>query len=286
MVSEPIRDGISIVVPTYNESEGLPKFVEAVFAVLEQHGIKAEMVIVDDNSPDGTGRVADELAQRFSLRVLHRPGKLGLASAVVDGFNLASGGILGIMDADLSHAPEALPRMLEALRSGEADLAVGSRYVPGGGTEGWPFRRRFTSVAACWLARPLTGVRDATSGFLLMRREVVQGVRLNPIGFKIGLEIIAKGRYERCVEVPYIFRDRFAGKSKFGRREILAYLRQLVLLALDRQAGRGRRAPERIPLEPAKPLMNEVTGRYEPLKPSTSGARADDAARSRNRPAA
>lgn len=241
MASNPASDSISLVVPTYNEAEGLPQFVETVFAVLEEHGIKAEMVIVDDNSPDGTGRVADELAKRFNVRVLHRQGKLGLASAVVDGFSMARGKILGIMDADLSHAPEALPRMLQAVQSGEADLAVGSRYVPGGGTEGWPFRRRFTSLAACRLARPFTGVQDATSGFLLMRREVVEGVHLNPIGFKIGLEIIAKGRYERCVEVPYIFRDRLAGKSKFGRKEIVAYLWQLAGLGFDGIASRRAR---------------------------------------------
>ena len=286
MTIAPIGDGISIVVPTYNEAEGLPKFVEAVFSVLEEHGINAEMVIVDDNSPDGTGRVAEELAKRFNLRVLHRPGKLGLASAVVDGFNVATGNILGIMDADLSHAPEALPGMLEAIQSGEADLAVGSRYVPGGGTEGWPLKRRFTSIAACRLARPFTSVRDATSGFLLMRRRVVEGVRLNPIGFKIGLEIIAKGRYERCVEVPYIFHDRFAGSSKFGRREILAYLRQLALLAMDRRAGRVRRLPQWTGPEVSQELRDEVTGRHGAVGTAKSGTAEEAAVRPRSRPAA
>ncbi len=245
MSVEPVPNGISIVVPTYNEAEGLRQFVVAAFAVLEAHGITAEMVIVDDNSPDGTGEIADTLAQRYNLRVLHRPGKLGLASAVVDGFRFASGNILGIMDADLSHAPEALPRMLKALQGSGADLAVGSRYIPGGGTEGWPLKRRITSLVACYLARPFTSVRDATSGFLLFRREVVEGVSLNPIGFKIGLEIIAKGRYNSCVEVPYTFRDRLAGKSKFGRREVASYLRQLASLAKDRLAGYTRPVPER-----------------------------------------
>lgn len=286
MAIEKIGNGISIVVPTYNEAEGLPTFVEAVFSVLEEHGINAEMVIVDDNSPDGTGRVAEELAQRFNLRVLHRPGKLGLASAVVDGFKVSSGSILGIMDADLSHAPETLPRMLEVLWSGQADLAVGSRYVPGGGTGGWPLKRRFTSVMACQLARPLTGVRDATSGFLLMRREVVEGVCLNPIGFKIGLEIIAKGRYEHCIEVPYIFHDRLAGKSKFGRREILAYLRQLTMLALDRKAGRGRRLPRRSQVEVPRQLEGEATSRYSPAEPAKPVTGEEAAERPRSRPAA
>ena len=241
MSDESYDDIISIIVPTYNEAEGLPRFVEAVFTVLHESAIDAEMVIVDDNSPDGTGQVAEDLAKRFPVHVLHRPGKLGLASAVVDGFRLARGTILGIMDADLSHPPTVLPMLTRVIRSGEADLAVGSRYVPGGGTTGWPFRRRFVSAAACLMARPLTGVHDATSGFLLMRREVVEGVTLNPIGFKIGLEIIAKGRYKRCVEVPYVFRDRFAGKSKFGKREMMLYLRQLAALAGERLRGKGQR---------------------------------------------
>lgn len=228
---------VSIIVPTYNEADGLSQFAESVFTVLRDFNIDAEMVIVDDNSPDGTGKVADELAQRYNLRVLHRAGKLGLASAVVDGFRVARGGILGIMDADLSHAPSAIPRLVKAIRDGDAELAVGSRYVPGGGTKDWPFRRRFVSAAACWLARPFTSVHDATSGFLFMRRAVVEGVQLNPIGFKIGLEIIAKGHYKRCVEVPYVFRDRFAGESKFGNKEILAYLKQLAAIAGDRLKG-------------------------------------------------
>lgn len=158
---------------------------------------------------------------------------------MVDGFDLAQGDVLLVMDADLSHPPEVLPALIKPVREGKADLAVGSRYVPGGGSKDWPFRRRLASSIACWLARPFTSVRDATSGFLCLRREVVQGVHLNPIGFKIGLEIIAKGRYKRCVEVPYLFRDRFAGHSKFGRREVAAYLTQLIALARDRLGGVG-----------------------------------------------
>ena len=236
-----VQDLVSIVVPTYNEAPGLRHFVAAVFAVLHKNKIDAEMIIVDDNSPDGTGQIGEELSQAFRVRVLHREGKKGLASAVVDGFAAARGDILAVMDADLSHPPEALPAMIKTITTGEAQLAVGSRYVPGGGTEGWPLRRRVTSIGACLLARVVTGVRDATSGFLVMRRSVVEGVPLNPIGFKIGLEIIAKGRYARCVEVPYVFRDRFAGQSKFGSREITAYLTQLLSLIAARAArGKGR----------------------------------------------
>lgn len=240
MTDHSYSDFVSVVVPTYNEAPGLRHFVESVFAALHEHRLAAEVIVVDDNSPDGTGAIADQLAAEVSLKVLHRPGKAGLASAVVDGFRLARGRILAVMDADLSHPPEALARLLKTILTGEAELAVGSRYVPGGGTEGWPLRRRFASKAACWLARPFTGVSDATSGFLAMRREVVENVALNPIGFKIGLEIIAKGNYTRCVEVPYLFRDRFAGHSKFGNKEIVAYVHQLWALLCYRLTGKGR----------------------------------------------
>src|SRR3954468_7608192 len=127
------RGRLSIVVPTYNERTRLGELVEAVFQVFATHGIDGELVIVDDGSPDGTGALADDLATQHRIRVVHRPGKLGLGTAVVDGFAAASGDILGVMDADLSHPPEALPRLLAALEGASADMAIGSRYVPGGG---------------------------------------------------------------------------------------------------------------------------------------------------------
>ncbi len=218
---------ISIIVPTYNEAESLPRLAEQVFAVLRAHDIEAELVIVDDNSPDGTGDVAERLAGQYPIRVLHRPGKLGLASAVMDGWNLTDSEIIGVMDADLSHDPEAIPALIQAVRERGAELAVGSRYVPGGGMEDWPWIRQFVSWTANQLARPFTPIHDATSGFFFMRRSVVDGVPLNPIGFKIGLEVMAKGRYTRWEEVPYVFTDRKMGRSKFGSKEIINYLKQL-----------------------------------------------------------
>lgn len=131
------------------------------------------------------------------------------------------------MDADFSHDPTALPNMVAALESGEYGLAVGSRYVAGGGIANWPMRRIITSRVACWLARPLTRVKDVTSGYFLVRREALDGAALDPIGFKIGLEVIAKARYGKAIEVPYVFKDRVAGESKLNQREIFNYLRQL-----------------------------------------------------------
>jgi len=229
---------ISIIVPTYNEAESLPRLAEQVFGVLREHDIEAEMVVVDDNSPDGTGDVAEQLAEQYPIQVLHRAGKLGLASAVIDGWNATASDIVGVMDADMSHDPQAIPALVEAIRNRGVELAVGSRYVPGGGMEDWPWTRQFVSWTANQFARPFTPIRDATSGFFLMRRSVVDGVELDPIGFKIGLEVMAKGRYTRWEEVPYVFTDRKMGRSKFGTKEIVNYLRQLAGIAVLRLRGK------------------------------------------------
>ncbi|MBV9102604.1 MAG: glycosyltransferase, partial [Candidatus Eremiobacteraeota bacterium] len=133
---------------------------------------------------------------------------------------------LGAMDADFSHDAEIIPKMVQALESGYG-LAVGSRYVRGGGIRNWPLRRKITSLVAIALAKPLTPLRDITSGFFLVRRSALEGVALDPIGFKIGLEVIAKAHYGRALEVPYVFTDRIAGESKLNQREIVNYLKQL-----------------------------------------------------------
>jgi dolichol-phosphate mannosyltransferase len=164
---------------------------------------------------------------------VRRAGKAGLASAVVAGFAAARGDVLVVMDADLSHPPETVPALVAAIESG-ADLAVGSRYVSGGGVEDWPLTRRAVSLAACLMGNVLVPVRDATSGFFALRRSVIDGVRLNPIGFKIGFEVIARGRYGKVIEVPYTFRDRELGASKFGRREVAQYVVQLGQVARDK----------------------------------------------------
>ena len=192
-----------------------------------------ELIVVDDGSPDGTADLAESYADKHPVRVVRRPGKAGLASAVLAGFAQARGDVLVVMDADLSHPPEAVPRLVAAIVEG-ADLAVGSRYVKGGGTEDWPLKRRVVSRAACLMGNVLVPVRDCTSGFFAIRKSSIEGVKLNPIGFKIGFEVMARARYKKAVEVPYVFRDRELGKSKFGRREILQYLVQLGQVARDR----------------------------------------------------
>jgi dolichol-phosphate mannosyltransferase len=222
----------SIVIPTYNEAAGIGKLLHALNAVFTQNGLDGEIIVVDDNSPDGTGGVVEQLARELPVRCLHRSGKLGLSSAVIEGWKIArpQSVALGAMDADFSHDVNALPKMVGALQSQEYGLAVGSRYVAGGGIANWPTRRIITSKVACWLARPLTNVRDVTSGYFLVRRDALDGVDLDPIGFKIGLEVIAKAHYGRAIEVPYVFTDRVAGQSKLNEREIFNYIKQLTRL--------------------------------------------------------
>lgn len=222
---------ISIVTPTYNEAGSVPLLAERLGAALA--GRPFELIVVDDGSPDGTADIAASLAPRLPVRVVRRAGKAGLASAVLAGFGAAAGDLLVVIDADLSHPPEIVPALVDALESG-ADLAVGSRYVRGGGTLDWPLRRRIVSRVACLLGNALVPVRDATSGFFAVRRSAIDGVTLNAIGFKIGFEVIARARAKRIVEVPYVFRDRELGASKFGRREIAQYLVQLGQVARDR----------------------------------------------------
>lgn len=218
---------LSIVVPTYNERDRLADLVEAVFHAYADAQLDAELIIVDDNSPDGTGALADTLAERGRIQVVHRAGKLGLGTAVVTGFETATAPVVGVIDADLSHPPDLLPRMLAAMQQTGADMVIGSRYIPGGATRHWPLGRLLMSRFACLLARPLTPVGDATSGFFLIRRDLARGVHIAAGGFKICLELLVRGQPATVVEVPYVFEGRTAGESKMNLKEAVGYLSQL-----------------------------------------------------------
>jgi dolichol-phosphate mannosyltransferase len=231
----------SLVVPTYNEADGIERLITTLVDIFRTNGLDGEIIVVDDNSPDGTGTIVDRLeAEGLPVRCLHRPGKMGLSSGVIDGWAFArpDSQALGAMDADFSHDANILPQMVDALANRGYDLAIGSRYVAGGGIENWPKRRIITSRVAIALAQPLTPIRDITSGYFLVRREALAGVALDPIGFKIGLEVIAKARYAKALEVPYVFTDRVAGVSKLNQNEIFNYLRQLGRIYRGRLFGK------------------------------------------------
>lgn len=232
---------ISVIVPTYNERKNLEELAERVFKALNKVSLSGELIIVDDNSADGTGELAEELKKKFNITVLRRKGKKGLASAVLDGFKIAKGDIFCVMDADLSHPPEAIPILYEVIKKEEAEIAVGSRLVPGGGSTNWPWYRKIVSQVARLLAKPLTNVKDLTSGYFMAKKSVVDGAALNPIGFKILLEILAKGNYNKATEIPIVFVNREGGKSKLGTKEIFEYLKQVYVLYIDMLQGKIKR---------------------------------------------
>jgi dolichol-phosphate mannosyltransferase len=217
---------ISIVIPTYNEVKNLEKLVTDISNL----NLDSEIIIVDDDSPDGTGRLADDLKNRYeSIKVIHRKER-GLASAVVEGFKAAGGRYVGVMDADFSHPIEKIPALIQPLNDDLAEIVIGSRYVEGGNIIRWNMLRKITSKGAILLARPLSGVKDSVSGFFFLEKGVLDGVNLNPKGYKIGLEVIVKGKYKRLVEIPYTFTNRKIGKSKLSLREYINYILHLLAL--------------------------------------------------------
>jgi dolichol-phosphate mannosyltransferase len=221
---------ISVIVPTYNERENIAVLIPRIFSSLENNAMRGEVIVVDDGSPDGTADTADDLGKKYDVKVLRRPRKEGLSSAVIAGFEKAEGDVIGVIDADISHPPEEIPRMARPIMDGSTDITVASRYIAGGGVENWPLKRRIISNGARALARPITGLKDPLSGFFFFRKSVIEGKNLNPAGYKIGLEVIVKSGSNRVAEIPYIFHDRKFGSSKLGMKQHFEYLMHLARL--------------------------------------------------------
>ena len=218
----------SLVIPTYNERENILKLISGIKEQFNKNEIDGEIIFVDDNSPDGTGEVLEELKkENQNLKVIHRKGKLGLSSAVIEGFKVAEGNILGVMDADLSHPVEKIDKMYQIVTK-EADLVIGSRYIKGGRIEGWNLYRKVLSKGATLLARVFVNVKDPMSGFFMIKKEIITNKEINPKGFKILLELLIKTNCKNIIEVPITFTNRTVGKSKAGVKEIIYYLRNLI----------------------------------------------------------
>jgi len=213
----------SIVIPTYNESSNIEKVIGKISSVLSNG---YEIIVVDDNSPDGTAEIAKSLSNKYPVNVVVRNKKSGLASAILTGFKYAKGEILGVIDADLQHPPELMLRLIEKIEDGY-DIAIASRYVDGGGVEGWTFFRRIVSKGAIALAKPLTKVRDPMSGYFFLRKGIIHNISFTSKGFKLLLEILVKGNYRNIAEVPYVFTKRMTGNSKLGIGEYWQYLKLL-----------------------------------------------------------
>lgn len=242
----------TVVLPTYDEKENLEPFVRALGDVFERRGLTGDIIIVDDNSPDGTGRIADRLAAELpGVSVIHRPRKEGIGPAYVAGFKEALAtetSYIFEMDCDFSHDPENVPRMLEAAR--DADLVLGSRYVPGGRVENWGTLRRLISRGGGIYAKWVLGIQvnDLTGGNKCFRREVLEALDLDSVassgyGFQIELTYKAAQRGFRVKEVPITFRDRRLGKSKMSRRIVLEAAFMVWRLKWSRLKERRREQP-------------------------------------------
>ena len=218
---------ISIIIPTYNEKENIGKLIPSIHKILKAYNY--ELIVVDDNSPDGTAKFAEELSELYPIKVLKRNEKLGLASAILHGFHNSRGEILGVIDADLQHSPEYLKNFVDSVCNGQ-DIAIGSRYVKGGKIEEWSNFRSIVSKGAIMLSAPLTGIKDPMSGYFFLKRKVIDNINFIPKGYKILLEILVKGSYNEVTEFPITFRNRQNGKSKLNIKEYTNYIELLYCL--------------------------------------------------------
>ena len=222
---------LSIVIPTYNEEGNVALLAERLMHVFE--GVEHEIIFVDDNSPDGTaGKVRLIPGFPNKIKLVERPLKLGLASAVMDGTKAASGEWILVMDADLSHPPETAKELFN--KREKADLVIASRHVEGGGAVDWHASRNTISKGAEMLCRPMIGNRttDPLSGFFLVKREMLLKTRVRVKGYKILLNVLNDNPKMAVLDVPYIFKGRHSGKTKLNASEIANYLFDLLRLKL------------------------------------------------------
>jgi dolichol-phosphate mannosyltransferase len=222
---------LSVIIPTYNERDNIIPLVERIHHALTDYEYR--ILFIDDDSHDGTAELARSLSSKYPVSVIVRQDKKGLASAVVDGLKHTNGDTIAVMDADLQHPPEVIPDLLKTINDG-ADMAVASRYVPGGGCHGWGLIRRVISRTAIFIAHLLLPstrqIKDPMSGFFMFNRQAIADANLKPAGYKILLEILVMGDFHHTVEVPYTFRTRNRGESKLNSRQQIEYLKHIYSL--------------------------------------------------------
>ena len=210
----------------------MKRLTERLFAAAQKAGRPMELILVDDNSGDGIESAVEELSRDYPVRLIVRTGERGLSTAVLAGFREAKFDRLVVLDADLQHPPETVPAILDRLDVGDCDFVIASRFIEGASiAEDWPRRRRLASLVARWLAHPVAPLTDPMSGFFALHRSTWErAAPLNPIGYKIALELYVKARCRQPGEVPLDFAAREAGQSKFGLAEQVRYLRHLTRL--------------------------------------------------------
>ena len=225
---------LSVIVPTYNESKNIVGILDS----LRKHlpiGTDAEIIVVDDNSPDGTGNIVEEYAKNSkkeniqSVQIIHRKTERGLSSAILAGIKYAKGESVVVMDSDFSHPPQTIPKMIEELHKSEYDIVVASRYVDGGSVKGWPFKRKIISKGATKIAQHGLGIKikDPMSGFFAFKRSIINNIKFDAIGYKILLEILVKARGVKVKEIPYEFINRKEGSSKLDTAVTIDYVKSL-----------------------------------------------------------
>jgi dolichol-phosphate mannosyltransferase len=220
---------LTVIIPTFKEESNIAAIIREVDAVFSRNAIHGEILVVDDNSPDRTIGIVSELQKSTPhLNLVVRNEDHGLSQSVVEGFQKAQSDIFLVMDADLSHPPDHIPKMLAEIRAGN-DIVIGSRYMEGGGIKKWPLKRRIISKGATFLGRLLfPEIRDPVSGFFAVKKSVVEHAELKPRGYKILLEVLGKGSWKKAKEIPFEFVDRAVGSSKLGIRTIIDYAAQVI----------------------------------------------------------
>lgn len=224
---------LTVIIPTFKEESNIENVIDEVDKVFMKNNLKGEILVVDDNSPDKTIAIVNNLKNvKPNLNLIVRTTDRGLSQSVVEGFNSASSEIFIVIDADLSHPTELIPAMYNNIISGY-DIVIGSRYMEGGGIKKWPLKRRIISIGATLLGRILfPRVSDPVSGFFAVKKKVVLNAPLKPKGYKILLEILGKGYWDKGEEIPYEFINREIGSSKMTIKTIIEYMDQVINIAI------------------------------------------------------
>ncbi|MDH3341316.1 MAG: glycosyltransferase family 2 protein [Nitrosopumilus sp.] len=225
---------ISIIIPTYNESENIIKILHSIGEVLPKN-VPTQAIVVDDNSPDGTGKLVEDYLKNvkkiadYTIEIIHRKAKNGLGSAILNGIQYAKGDTIVVMDSDFSHPPQIIPKLIESIKKYQYDIAVASRYIKGGKIQGWSLKRKIMSKFATLIAKKGLGIdtKDPMSGFFAFKRNIIKGLNIDAIGYKILLEILVKTRDVNVKEIPYTFQDRELGSSKLTMKTIFDYYRSV-----------------------------------------------------------
>jgi len=224
---------LTVIIPTYNEEANIRDIVSEVDNVFRDNTLNGEILVVDDSSPDATIAIVNEMKKaKPNLNILVRSDDRGLSQSVAEGFAHASSEIFVVIDADFSHPPSLIPGMYSEIRSGN-EVVIGSRYMEGGEIKKWPIKRRIISIGATFLGRLLfPDITDPVSGFFAVRKEVVTNAPLKPRGYKILLEVLGKGTWEKDREIPFEFVDRDVGSSKLKLKTIVEYAEQVMDITL------------------------------------------------------